>query len=459
MDRLQPQALGPLRERDPPPRGWGLRGELFPPAGARREVTASFWGWMRNWNLTDARRGRANPEHHETPVRLLPWRMQPRHLGHSKNSASGGTGCWPGGLGGQAAQLHARCGVGQAGDPRPIPWSIPSLDLSFPICSWGAGAFLSGGTRTQRSNTRTLEPESRVLILAVRPWADGLASLGRGVPIRGRALVDRAGSFNGFPQMLLAPQHTKGFLLGTDAGPTLLPQKDQPPPGKNNFWIQFLFSRGESGVEAALRAGGLGEAVKTTVHGAVHGAGQCLGPWTNPPTTAGEGGSRWGPGRGAGDRVGGPGDAERLQGRAPPKQDAHPLPCWCISLLWASALCHAPALPGRCSGPSNQGERHGPHLCAVCCAAGDTENEEQINKSERVSVSECTEERSRASSGGTRTGCPRSQRGREDSSEGATHEPMVSRGTLTAPSRRTASAKALRFGHMYLRCAREDRQH
>lgn len=207
-------------------------------------------------------------------MRLLPWRMQPRHLGHSKNLASGGTGSWPGGLGGQAAQ---------AGDPRPIPWSIPSLDLSFPICPWGAGAFLSGGTRTRRSNTRTLEPESRVLILTVRPWADGLASLGCGVPVQGQALVDRAGSFNGFPQMLLAPQHTKGFLLGTDAGPTLLPQKDQPPPGKNNFWIQFLFSRGESGVEAALRAGGLGEAVKTTVHGAVHGVGQCLGPWTTSP--------------------------------------------------------------------------------------------------------------------------------------------------------------------------------
>lgn len=69
-----------------------------------------------------------------------------------------------------------------------------------------------------------------------------------------------------FALMRLTPQHVNGSLSGTGSWPlSLLPQKDQPPPGKNNFWIQFLFSRREGGVEATLRAGDGGQ-VRITDH-------------------------------------------------------------------------------------------------------------------------------------------------------------------------------------------------
>lgn len=186
------------------------------------------------------------------PCGSFPGGCSPGTSDAPRTQPRGAQGAGPGGWGGRRLRLET---PDQSHGPSP-PWISVS-----PSVLGEQGLSSPGGTHTRRSNTRTLEPESRVLILTVRPWADGLASLGRGVPIQGRALVDRAGSFNGFPQMLLTPQHTKGFLLGTDAGPTLLPQKDQPPPGKNNFWIQFLFLRGESGVEAAsgLGAGGGGQ--------------------------------------------------------------------------------------------------------------------------------------------------------------------------------------------------------
>lgn len=166
--------------------------------------------------------------------------------------------------GGQEAQLLGPA-LAQSGCRPDQSHHLPgpqSPHLSLGCCGFSLQRHIHREVKCMGSGTRILgsDPGCVTLGKSLRLSGPQFPHLGTGA-VSTSSSVDRAGSFNGF--ILTSPfppptilQHANRFLSGTDSRPlSLLPQKDQPPPGKNNFWFQFLFSRRERGVEAALGAG------------------------------------------------------------------------------------------------------------------------------------------------------------------------------------------------------------